>query len=177
MTESTQQDGRQPYIKPSLESLLNIYPIRHRLIQYLRLRDLLGLYRTSWNIRLNLKENDWNINQSLLRFFKNPMAFRSCLGHADALISGSFALQFFERVVWPNSGLDIMVRDGRDLKTLGKYLVESEGYTMNHEAGGWEEYIKSDIMRVSSIIWSLHRILVRADVLYRSKPIFAAARI
>lgn len=65
---------------PGLRTLLGIYPIRRHLIQYLDTRDLLNLCRTSWATRLDIKTNSWNINDRLLHFFKNPMAFRSHLG-------------------------------------------------------------------------------------------------
>lgn len=116
--------------QPGLETILGIYPIRRHLMQYLDTRDILKLYRTSWAIRLDIKANEWNVNHRLARFFKDPTAFRSHLGRANALISGSFALQFFERVTWPESDLDIMIRDGDGLEEMDRYLTESEGYTM-----------------------------------------------
>ncbi len=119
---------------PRLESLLAIYPIRKRLVEYLDTRDLLKLLRTSWGLRLTVRANEWNVNNRLSRFFRNPLAFRSSLRRSDALISGSFALQFFERVTWPESDLDIMVRDGDALEEMHRYLTKSEGYSMVCEA-------------------------------------------
>lgn len=149
MADSAQKNGGQQCFKPCLESLLNIYLVRQCLMQYLDTRDLLRLYRTSWAIRLNLKDNDWNINYRLSRFFKNPMAFRSCLGRSNALISGSFALQFFERVSWPDSDLDIMVKEGDPLEQMGRHLVEAEGYSMVQNPNPWwDSYDVKDISNV-----------------------------
>ncbi|KAL8815414.1 MAG: hypothetical protein Q9223_005438 [Gallowayella weberi] len=50
------------------------------------------------------------------------------MGRTDALISGSFALQYFERVTWPASDLDIFVESGENSENLCKYLAETEGY-------------------------------------------------
>lgn len=55
----------------------------------------------------------------------------------DALISGSFAIQFFERVNWDESDLDIFVHDERGTGTRGfeQYLCEREGYRFDRELG------------------------------------------
>lgn len=50
------------------------------------------------------------------------------------LISGSFALQFFDRVCWPASDLDINIRQG--LGTLESYLCRVEGYTLQRSTDG-----------------------------------------
>ena len=52
---------------------------------------------------------------------------------SHALISGSFALQFFERVMWRDSELDIYVQDRKRARRccigpVTKYLIEFEGY-------------------------------------------------
>jgi hypothetical protein len=55
----------------------------------------------------------------------------------DALISGSFALQFFDRVVWSESDLDIYVQHSRltaqseESDALAQYLVSVEGYALD----------------------------------------------
>ncbi|KAI8948802.1 hypothetical protein F4801DRAFT_581089 [Xylaria longipes] len=63
----------------------------------------------------------------LERFFENPRAFRTELGRA---VSGSFALQFFANKYWPESDLDINVRDGKSVDRLGEYLTQTEGYQL-----------------------------------------------
>lgn len=63
----------------------------------------------------------------------DPVVLRSLMSRLDALVSGSFALQFFERVVWKDSGLDIYVEYGREDETttmLEQHLVEAEDYTL-----------------------------------------------
>lgn len=52
------------------------------------------------------------------------------MAETNALISSSFAIQFFERVVWPSSNLDMYVEEGEDSDTIAQYLVMSEGYTL-----------------------------------------------
>lgn len=45
------------------------------------------------------------------------------------MISGSVALQFFERTVWPESDLDIFVQEGQS-ELLSGLLVNQEGYAL-----------------------------------------------
>ena len=49
----------------------------------------------------------------------------------DALVSGSFVLQFFERVTWRESDLDIFIEHGEGANKFGSYLVDKEGYALN----------------------------------------------
>lgn len=96
-------------------------------MEILRPRDIICLRRTCKDIREYLQ---WDINAKLQRFFNNPCAFRSELGRCEALISGSFALQFFERVTWPQSDLDIFAEEGGNFHSMCIYLESKEGYKL-----------------------------------------------
>ena len=50
------------------------------------------------------------------------------MGKSDALISGSFAVQYFERVLWEESDMDVFVQRGKSAMELGRYLCTVEGY-------------------------------------------------
>ncbi len=67
-------------------------------------------------------------NKRLRRFVDDPARFSSLIGRYDALISGSFAVQFFERVMWHDSDLDLYVEDGPGYEALCKFVVDVEGY-------------------------------------------------
>ncbi|KAI0910116.1 hypothetical protein F4823DRAFT_638049 [Ustulina deusta] len=114
----------------TIRYLLSQYPIQRRIIHDLDTRSILNLCRTSSGLREDLRTYLWDINKKLGRFFQDPVAFRAELGRADALISGSFALQFFANKFWPESDLDINLREGEGVESLGKYLVEAEGYEL-----------------------------------------------
>jgi hypothetical protein len=75
-----------------------------------------------------LRQYIWDINRALRRFLDNPLAFRTLLGETDALISGSFVLQFLEGVVWKNSDLDVFIQAGKAAYLFGEYLERVEGY-------------------------------------------------
>ena len=68
----------------------------------------------------------FNINRHLTRFFDDPLAFRSLQARTGTLISGSSALQFFERTVYETSDLDLytplLFR-----KDVGRWLL-AQGY-------------------------------------------------
>jgi hypothetical protein len=52
----------------------------------------------------------FNIDRHLSRFFDNPKAFRKLQAETATAISGSSALQFFQRTFYPESDLDLYVR-------------------------------------------------------------------
>ncbi|KAF7971100.1 hypothetical protein HWV62_22098 [Athelia sp. TMB] len=88
----------------------------------------------------------YDIHRELSRFFSDPMEFRRMQAETGTLISGSFAVQFFERTVYPGSDMDIYAHPGFS-KSVGEWLYE-EGYrlssTNRHKdmAGkNWEQVI------------------------------------
>ncbi len=52
------------------------------------------------------------------------------MGLYDAVISGSFALQFFERVFWKDSDMNVFIKKGAGADTFCPYLAEEEGYAL-----------------------------------------------
>jgi hypothetical protein len=65
---------------------------------FLPIGDILALQRTCKvvaPIYEQLQKSQWNIDKRLERFFKDPRKFREKIGESEALVSGSFALQFF----------------------------------------------------------------------------------
>jgi hypothetical protein len=69
----------------------------------------------------------FSINKRLSRFFRDPVKFRTVQARGGTLISGSFALQFFDRSFYAESDLDLYLHPG-EAKALGTFLV-SEGYS------------------------------------------------
>jgi hypothetical protein len=91
--------------------------------------DLLRLSRTCRSIHDVYKDyapRAFDINRRLARFFYDPIKFRSMQARGSTLISGSFALQFFDRSFYLDSDLDLYLHHG-EAKAMGKFLV-SEGY-------------------------------------------------
>lgn len=70
------------------------------------------------------------------------------MGRHDALVSGSVALQFFERVLWKEADLDIFVEQGENAEAFAKYLTETEGYKFNNRKEARPGYGPSYIQEV-----------------------------
>jgi len=68
----------------------------------------------------------FNINRSLSRFFSDPVEFRALQARTGTLISGSFALQFFDRSFYPESDLDLYSPKDADREVLS--WLPSHGY-------------------------------------------------
>lgn len=128
---------------PSWERIFLTYPIFDRICTYLQPRELVRLRSTTKKLSSSFEslfKTQWNINRSLMRFVYNPVAFRSTLSRQNAIISGSFALQFFDRVVWDGSDLDIYVEDGPGVEELEEYLTKSEDYELQKQKPGADMY-------------------------------------
>ncbi|KAK8206878.1 hypothetical protein M8818_004713 [Zalaria obscura] len=86
-------------------------------------KRLSGVYQT-----LLQGTEQWNVDYKLYNFVNNPRALRYTMGKCGALISGSFALQFFERANWEDADLDIFVEDGADAAEMVQYVEQIEHY-------------------------------------------------
>lgn len=69
----------------------------------------------------------YSINRHLSRFFNDPIGFRSLQAQTGTLISGSNALQFMDRTIWPDSDMDVYTHPGF-AKRVGQWLIEKEGF-------------------------------------------------
>lgn len=69
-----------------------------------------------------------DINRHLSRYFDNPLEFRTMQARTATLISGSTALQFFDRTYYPESDLDLYAHPCH-LHEVGRWLLDAEGYT------------------------------------------------
>jgi len=101
------------------------------LSSYLGLADFEVLYQVSkelYQLKDSLRRKHLNINIRLRDFVANPEMFRSQLGKYDALISGVFALNFFELSRWKVPNLDILVRAGSHADEFENYIRDQEGY-------------------------------------------------
>ena len=72
------------------------------------------------------------------------------MGKHDALVSGSFAVQFFERLTWKKSDLDIFIEQGSGALAFEQYLCEREGYRFSREGGDEAYHAMSALVKVST---------------------------
>ena len=116
---------------------LLLLPVFDTICSFLAPQDILALRRTARGFAALyplLSSSQYNVNQLLRHFVRNPVALRCELAKHSAIISGDMALQFFDRVNWRESSLDIYVEDqepeaGTAMSSLGGYLVDAEGYS------------------------------------------------
>lgn len=110
------------------------YPIHSLICEYLPIGAIIALTRTCRRLSglyKYLLSTQWNIHRSLRRFIHDPLALRSQMAKSDALISGSFALHFFDRSTWQPEDLDLYAQDGEQSSSLCKHLQTSEGYFLD----------------------------------------------
>lgn len=124
----------------------------------------------------------FNIDRRLARFFPSPAgagcspgcateheheqeyararAFRSLQARTGTLVSGSTALQFFMRTVWPASDLDLYVHP-RARREVGRWLID-EGYKykpMEFQDPRFEVEMAECIVRRPNGIYSMPGVL------------------
>lgn len=133
-----------------LLDILDIYPIFSNLCSHLDISGILLLRKVTkkWACHLDAYSRScWNINRKLSRFVEKPVGLRCKLAELNALISGSFALQFFDDVVWKESDLDIFAQKGDECKVLEEYLVNEEGYVLE-QCKEQEDYAMGGLVEV-----------------------------
>lgn len=135
-----------------LIDILSQYPIFDALCSHLDTPTLFLLRRVSksfaQNYAAHTKER-WNINRRLQHFIQDPKSLRSLLARYNALISGSFVIQFLDAVFWDEADLDIFVYH-KHAGAFATHLVEKEGYKFDAESsrGENEENYARGVRRV-----------------------------
>lgn len=139
-TASTQHSSHSPLLE-----LFTHYErynlVFNNIYQRLDIKDVISISRTCKRLSSfyrNMLPCHWNIDRRLARFVNDPKEFRSRLGEADALISGTFALLFFAQLYWVDSGLDIYVRQGSKADALIRYIGSDKDYQFDHSYG-WSD--------------------------------------
>lgn len=136
------------------------YPIMEEIFDLLGPHDIFAMARTTkafCEVLSSLHHSRWNINTSLNRFVREPTRLREQLAVWDAVISGSFALQFFERVVWKESDLNIFIMGHGCITSptpspLGLYLISDEAYeleSINRRGDDLYYHLRAKIDQVS----------------------------
>lgn len=132
------------------------YPIGIRICSLLSISDIINISRTCKALSgyyQSLLPSQWNINRSLASFVKDVIGFRSQMARSGALISGSFALQFFRRVYWIYSDLDINIREGAN--EFEQYLCSQEGYQLKRSTNGGEYSMVGVDKVLFTLLWCL----------------------
>lgn len=110
-------------------SLFTNISIALAICRYLPSLDVVRLRRVCVACRkaCNFNENQlFNIHSHLLEFFAEPNDFRALQARTGAVISGSFALQFFSRTTYPEADLDLYIHNDV-MEEVGTWLL-NRGY-------------------------------------------------
>lgn len=125
--------------RPNLESVTvsrfeaMLVSMEHQILQHFfafwEINDLITLsYLSSWlrGVYKRYQSDVWNIDRFLGSWFPDASGFRRVMRSTGAVISGSQVLQFFDRVRYIDSDLDIFLGVGGSME-MGRYF-EKDGY-------------------------------------------------
>ena len=111
------------------------YPTYDRVIDSLPIRDIIALTKTCKSfssIYQDILHKQWNINRHLRRWVEDPRSFRCHMARCNALITNDLALEFFERVRYPNAYLDLCMETGPSAVAFQEHLIEHESYSLDY---------------------------------------------
>ncbi|KAF2817843.1 uncharacterized protein BDZ99DRAFT_24438 [Mytilinidion resinicola] len=129
----------QPPPGSVLDFLLNeprYVPIFERIVHHLSPVDLVRFRRVNRALNAAVStalRTQWSIDKALAHYFKDPEAFRNVLGQVSGVLSGGFALRFFDRLsneegeVWCRD-LDVFVWGKQPETELLTEYVRKEGH-------------------------------------------------
>ena len=108
------------------------YPIFSTLCDCLSIAEIVSLTQTCKkysDLYQYLLPIQWDVDKALRRYVDDPQGFRSQMARSDALISGTFAVEFFERVFRDREPLDVLVQKGLGCELFSNYLSDIAGYS------------------------------------------------
>lgn len=106
------------------------YPVFSRICELLPVDSVIALgqtCKTLSNLYKRIQPTQWNIDRRLQEYFNDPCRVRSLMGEFDALISGRFVVEFFERTKFPQRSLSIYVRGAKAAQFVPR-LLQRNGY-------------------------------------------------
>ncbi|MCJ1348685.1 hypothetical protein MMC31_006918 [Peltigera leucophlebia] len=109
------------------------YPVFWGICKLLPVDSIIALSQTCKplsNLYKRIQPTQWNIDRRLKEYFKDPSRVRSLMGEFNALISGRFVVEFFERTKFPQKrSLEIYVR-GAEAAQFVPRLIQEDGYVL-----------------------------------------------
>lgn len=123
--------------RPSFTSVFDrhvCYPFFNKLCEHLSIAEIIALTRTCKkyaDLYQYLLPIQWDVDRGLRRFVRDPCGFRSQMAKTDALIGGTFPVDFFTRTSWKPCHLLVFVEHGERADTFQRYLLDEEGYDIS----------------------------------------------
>lgn len=106
------------------------YPVFSRICGLLPVDSIIALSQTCKrlsNLYKRIQPAQWNIDRRLKEYFNDPSHVRSLMGEFDALISGHFVVEYFERTKFPQRSLDIYIKGAKAARFVPR-LIQKDGY-------------------------------------------------
>ena len=108
------------------------YPVFRTLCDCLSIAEVVPLTQTCKkfsDLYQYLLPIQWDVDKALRRYVDDLQGFRSQMAISDALITGTFVGQFFERVFCDPEPLDVFVQGGDGFWLFKEYLSDIAGYS------------------------------------------------
>ncbi|TFK88768.1 hypothetical protein K466DRAFT_520276 [Polyporus arcularius HHB13444] len=124
-------------LNPTVAQMFARHPVYDNIFSRLSPASFARMSCTCRDVRdatIDFATRAYDINRRLAHYFSDPLAFRALMARTPLLISGSFALQFFERSFYPESDIDLYVYGQTDVLDIARWL-EKEGYTFKPSSG------------------------------------------
>ncbi|KAH8092515.1 hypothetical protein BXZ70DRAFT_951211 [Cristinia sonorae] len=135
-----------------LEKIVCNNIIHDVIIFYLTPLEFLRLSRTCKLVHSIVRsyiKRTFNINRFLSRFFTDPVSFRALQARTGTLISGSSALQFFDRTFYPKSDLDLYLQPFADREVAEWLFLDGFKFVPNAtQPNDWEDAIEEATTRL-----------------------------
>ena len=134
------------------------YPVFSALCDCLSIAEIVSLTQTCKmlsDLYQYLLPIQWDVDKALRHYVDDPQGFRSQMARSDALISGTFAAQFFGKVFWDCGPLDVMVQEGVGCELFSKYLSDVADYSevdLKEDNGGVYKCIYLGKVRVHAVV-------------------------
>ncbi len=117
-------------LNPTMAQMFARHPVYDSIFCRLSPASFARMSRTCRDVReatLDFATRAYDLNRRLGHYFNNTPSFRELMAKTHLLISGSFALQFFDRTFYPGSDFDLYVHLDDDVIEVGRWL-KTEGY-------------------------------------------------
>lgn len=142
--------GRVP---PLVNMVYRYVPIQSALLANMDIVDIIALSRTTKafaDLYQAVVRTQYNVDRDLAPFFSVPREFRNVQVKTDAIISGHFAIDFFDRrnPVRDEAVLQIQVEKGTWLDIMLTYL-RNDGWNEAHDTDPENNAISDGFYRVS----------------------------
>ena len=161
------------------------YPVFIALCDCLSIAEIVSLTQTCKkfsDLYHYLLPIQWDVDKALRHYVDDPQGFGSQMARSDALISGTFVAQFFERVFWDRETLDLWVQEGLECELFSEYLSDIAGYSeidlKEIDRQDFDGEVEVRVHAVVSVrVFMLNHVLLQRRMFTRDSDVKSAIRL